>query len=199
MESSQQDHTLVSLESKEYIKLITYYQINMRLSSITITLLLSTLSLATPNPSSNTQTLKRTNILKPLTAHTPITPGILARTPQDNNDDIVCADNQKRCGRACVNDDFDCCPENVSGGCPRDEECRQNDQGQWGCADDDDDDIFDWIGDGIDEIEDGFNEIGDEVEDGWDDLTDDEDAAGVLKPGIGVALAAAVVAAFIPL
>ncbi|KAL4797895.1 hypothetical protein BDV19DRAFT_358202 [Aspergillus venezuelensis] len=126
---------------------------------------------------------------------------LLTRSPQDN-DNEVCASDQKRCGNACVNEDFDCCPQDVSGGCPSDETCME-DNGVWGCCDDgdncswddeddnnDDDDGF------LDEIQDGVSELGDDIEDGVDDIfddddDDDEDAAGMLKPGVGVALLAA--------
>ncbi|KAL4812754.1 hypothetical protein BDW67DRAFT_169497 [Aspergillus spinulosporus] len=131
---------------------------------------------------------------------------ILARSPQ-NDDEVVCDRDEKRCGSACVNEDYNCCPDDANGGCPSDEEC-QRDNGVWGCCpegedcrwdddddndDDDDRNIFDRIGGGVDDI-------GDEIEDSWNDIVndDDDDAAGMLKPGVGVALMAAVVAAVLP-
>ncbi|KAL4988167.1 hypothetical protein BDW68DRAFT_177217 [Aspergillus falconensis] len=179
----------------------------MRLASISLGVLLTPLALATPNiaAQSNDALLKRSPMpMKPLVARQ-FSPYILARSPQ-NNDDVVCANDEKRCGSACVDEDYNCCPDDTNGGCPSDEEC-QRDNGVWGCCpegeecrwdgdnDDNDDDrnIFDRIGDGIDDI-------GDDIEDGWNDLVndDEDDAAGMLKPGVGVALMAAVVAAVLP-
>ncbi|KAL4750502.1 hypothetical protein BDW72DRAFT_175789 [Aspergillus terricola var. indicus] len=180
----------------------------MRLASIPLAVLLSPLALATRNivAESNDALLKRSPIpMQPLVARQS-SAYILARSPQ-NNDEVVCGSDEKRCGSACVNEDYNCCPDNANGGCPSDEEC-QRDNGVWGCCpegeecrwdddddndDDDDRNIFDRIGDGIDDI-------GDDIEDGWNDIVndDDDDAAGMLKPGAGVALMAAVVAAVLP-
>ncbi|KAL6230893.1 hypothetical protein BDW75DRAFT_56224 [Aspergillus navahoensis] len=179
----------------------------MRLVSVSLAFLLSPLALATPNIAGehNTALLKRSpKPMQPLVARQ--SPAhILARSPQDN-DDVVCDSDEKRCGNACVDEDYTCCPDNANGGCPSDKEC-QRDNGVWGCCpegedcrwdddndgDDDDRNIFDRIGDGIDDI-------GDDIEDGWNDIVndDDDDAAGMLKPGVGVALMAAVVAAVLP-
>ncbi|KAL4761042.1 uncharacterized protein BDW70DRAFT_160193 [Aspergillus foveolatus] len=184
----------------------------MRLTLIPIALLLSPLALATPNlvAESNNALIKRSPLpMRPLVARQS-SAYILARSPQDD-DEVVCDSDEKRCGSACVNEEYNCCPDDANGGCPSDEEC-QRDNGVWGCCpegedcrwdddnndddnddDDDDRDIFDRIGDGVDDI-------GDEIEDGWNDIVndDDDDAAGMLKPGVGVALMAAVVAAVLP-
>ncbi|KAL4903207.1 hypothetical protein BDW74DRAFT_156861 [Aspergillus multicolor] len=183
----------------------------MRLSSFSVSLaLLAPLALASPNlaAESNDAILKRAPVpMQPLfgrqlgqsPAH------VLARSPQNNDD---CDSDERRCGNACVDEDWNCCPDNVNGGCPRDKDCIRVD-GVWGCCpegedcrwdddddDDDDDDrnIFDRIGDGIDDL-------GNDIEDTWNDVVndDDDDAAGILKPGLGVALMAAVVAAVLPL
>lgn len=173
----------------------------MRLSSISLALILAPLAIATPNlaAESNDAIVKRSPMpMKSLSssAH------VLARSPQDNGE--VCSSDEKRCGDACVNKDYTCCPDNVSGGCPSDEEC-QRDNGKWGCCpdgddcrwdddDDDDDDSF------VDRVKDGVNDVGDNIKDTWDDIwDDDEDAAGMLKPGAGVALMAAIAAAILPL
>lgn len=100
----------------------------MRLSSISLAVILAPLAIATPNlaAESNDAIVKRSPMpMKPLSssAH------VLARSPQDNNE--VCSSDEKRCGDACVNKDYTCCPDNVSGGCPSDEEC-QRDNGKWG-------------------------------------------------------------------
>ncbi|KAL2827863.1 hypothetical protein BJY01DRAFT_255563 [Aspergillus pseudoustus] len=187
----------------------------MRLSAISLTLLLAPFSLATATPNlvaeSNDALLKRSSApMKPLMIRTPASSPahILARSPSpdDDDDDVSCASDERVCGRACVPEDYNCCPSNVSGGCPRDEECQEDD-GRWGCCpegddcswddnndgddddDDDDDGIFDTIGD-----------IGDDISDGWNDFWDgdDDDAAGMLKPGVTVAMLAAVVAAVLP-
>ncbi|KAL3478700.1 hypothetical protein BJX99DRAFT_224190 [Aspergillus californicus] len=175
----------------------------MRLTAISLTLLLTPLAvLATPNlttDSKNTLLARTPTPMKPLTARTPgqSPANLLARTPQDSN---ACDNDERRCGNACVDEDYTCCPSNVSGGCPSDEECQQ-DNGRWGCCpegddcswDDDDDDDDDGL---VDRLED----FGDDVSDTWNDIWDgdDDDAAGMLKPGVGVALAAAVVAAVLP-
>ncbi|KAL4948580.1 hypothetical protein BDW69DRAFT_203467 [Aspergillus filifer] len=164
------------------------------------------LALTSASASPNDALLKRgPSLMKPLQSSALI----LSRTPQDNNNE-VCSSDQKRCGNACVNEDFDCCPQDVSGGCPSDETCME-DNGVWGCCDDgdncswdDDDSDNDDDDDGfLDEIQDGVSDLGDDIQDGVDDIfddddDDDEDAAGMLKPGVGVALLAALSAVVLP-
>ncbi|KAL4939948.1 hypothetical protein BDV06DRAFT_197770 [Aspergillus oleicola] len=182
----------------------------MRFTTVSYLVLLTPLALASATPSlvseTNDALLKRgPTPMKPLRSSALI----LARSPQDDdNNNEVCASDQKRCGNACVNEDYDCCPENVSGGCPSDETCME-DNGTWGCCDDgddcswgDDDDENDDDDDGfLDEVQDGVSDLGDDIQDGVDDIfdDDDEDAAGMLKPGVGVALLAAAAAAILPL
>ncbi|KAL2864504.1 uncharacterized protein BJX67DRAFT_383757 [Aspergillus lucknowensis] len=187
----------------------------MRLTAISLTLLLSPLAaLATPNLAAETNNaiLKRSPTpMKPLMARGPgqSPANLLARSPRpdddDEDDDVSCASDERQCGSACVPEDYNCCPSEVSGGCPRDEEC-QEDNGRWGCCpegDDcswDDDDDNDDDDDDDDDVFDRIEDFGDDVKDGWDDFWDgdDDDAAGMLKPGVGVALVAAVVAAVLP-
>ncbi|KAL5335430.1 hypothetical protein BJX70DRAFT_375293 [Aspergillus crustosus] len=184
----------------------------MRFSPITLslTLLLSPLAaLATPNlaAESNDSLLKREPTpMKLLLARSSQSPAqFLARSPQSDN--VVCGSDEKQCGRACVHEDYNCCPEDVSGGCPRDEEC-QEDGGRWGCCPegddcswDDDDDNDNDDDDDDDGLFDRIENFGDDVQDGWNDFwdgDDDDDAAGMLKPGVGVAVVAAIVAAVVP-
>ncbi|KAL2829189.1 hypothetical protein BDW59DRAFT_159181 [Aspergillus cavernicola] len=175
----------------------------MRLTALTSILLLSPLALATPNTlaSESTDTILRRDPtpMKPLMARSlgQSPANLLARSPQ--NDDS-CESDERRCGNACVDEDYNCCPSNVSGGCPSDEECQEDD-GRWGCCPEGDDCSWDDDNDDDDDdgLFDGLENFGDDVEDGWNDFWDgDEDAAGVLKPGVGVALVAALVAAVLP-
>ncbi|KAL4916542.1 hypothetical protein BDW62DRAFT_185882 [Aspergillus aurantiobrunneus] len=179
----------------------------MHLSSITLTLLLTPLALtnATPNlaTGNNAAILKRSPIpMKPLAGRGMAQSSAhhLARSPQE---DVICASGEQRCGNECVDEDYTCCPDNANGGCPSDEECREY-NGRWGCCpdgeecrweqdDDVDDDSF------LDRVGDTVSDIGDDIEEGWNDITgDDDDVAGMLKPAVGVALMAAVVAAVLP-
>ncbi|KAL4883400.1 hypothetical protein BJY04DRAFT_216224 [Aspergillus karnatakaensis] len=177
----------------------------MRLSPVTLTLLLSPLSaLATPNlASESTSSIVKRTPMKPLMARQSPSQ-FLARSPSPDDDDVVCASDEKRCGNACVQEDYTCCPDNVSGGCPSNEECQEDDD-RWGCCpdgddcswddNDDDDDNF------LDDVGDTFSDIGNDIEDGFNDIfnDDDDDAAGMLKPGVMVAVLAAVGAAVLPL
>ncbi|KAL3495684.1 hypothetical protein BJX62DRAFT_232957 [Aspergillus germanicus] len=180
----------------------------MRLSAISLTLLLAPLSLATATnlaAESNDALLKRsTTAMKPLMVRTPgTTPAhMLARSPEPQ-DNVSCASDERVCGRACVPEDYNCCPSNVSGGCPRDEECQEDDD-RWGCCPEGEDCSWDDNNDDDDDDDDGLfdriEDFGDDVADGWNDFWDgdDDDAAGMLKPGVGVALVAAIVAAVLP-
>lgn len=157
----------------------------MRTSIYLPALLLAPLSvLAGPTSGSNfnTNIVRRGPAMKPLVGRS--SPAhILARSPLPADDkDEVCSSDEKRCGDACVPEAYTCCPKDVSGGCPKDEECQKHD-GKYGCCpdgeschwddddDDDDDDgnVFSRIGD-----------FGDDVKDGWDDLWDN--AGPSLKP-----------------
>ncbi|KAL4968321.1 uncharacterized protein BDV14DRAFT_152790 [Aspergillus stella-maris] len=178
----------------------------MHLTKLTLALLPLALTSASASATSNDLLKRGPSPLKSLETSALL----LTRSPQDNE---VCASDQKRCGNACVNEDFDCCPSDVSGGCPSDETCME-DNGVWGCCDDgdncswddddndnndndDDDDGF------LDEIQNGVSDLGDDISDGVDDIfdddDDDEDAAGMLRPGVTVALLAAVGAVVWPL
>ncbi|KAL3467779.1 hypothetical protein BJX64DRAFT_247448 [Aspergillus heterothallicus] len=181
----------------------------MRLSTISLTLLLAPLSLATATPNlaaeSNDALLKRSSTpMKPLMVRALGTSlantNLLERSPNPDDDNVSCASDERVCGRACVPEDYTCCPSNVSGGCPRDEECQEDDD-RWGCCPEGDDCSWDANDDDDDDgLFDRVEDFGDDIADGWNDFWDgdDDDAAGMLKPGVGVAMLAAVVAAVMP-
>ncbi|KAL2864304.1 uncharacterized protein BJX67DRAFT_383964 [Aspergillus lucknowensis] len=181
----------------------------MRLSTISLALFLSSLTaLATPNVSlaaeSNNALLKRDTTLtkmRPLMARCPgqSPANIIARSPRPQYDgEASCASDERRCGGACVPEDYNCCPSDVSGGCPREEKC-QEDHGRWGCCPEGDDCSWDEDDDDDDGVVDRIEDFGDDIKDGWDDFWDGgDDAAGMLKPGVGVALVAAIVAVVLP-
>jgi hypothetical protein len=154
--------------------------------------------LAGPTPVGNINIVHRDkHVMKPLVGRT--TPvHILGRSPRPDDNDEVCSSDEIRCGDSCVPDTYICCPKDVSGGCPKDEEC-QKDNGKYGCCadgenchwdndDDDDDDgnVFSRIGD-----------FGDDVKDGWDDLWDNSGPS--MKPEVATIVVLAGVAAVMAL
>ncbi|KAJ5109824.1 hypothetical protein N7532_002469 [Penicillium argentinense] len=165
-------------------------------------LLLAPLSVfASPNIAFDTNT----NILRrdTITIMTPVERGVspahvLARSPRpdSDDDDYDCASDQIKCGDACFPDSYSCCPNDFSGGCPSDKECRKR-NGRYGCCDDDDEDRCRFDDDDGDSIFDKVDDFGDDVKDKWDDFWDN--SGPTLKPELGVLGCLAGVAAIISL
>ncbi|CAI7567389.1 unnamed protein product [Penicillium pancosmium] len=135
----------------------------MRFSIYFGALLLAPMSaLASPTiaADSNSNILRRENNLSPSQGR--VSPAhVLARSPRpdsDDDDDVECS-----------NDQVNCCPNDFSGGCPSDKECRKK-NGRYGCCDDDDDDKCRYDDDDGRSIFDKVDDFGDNVKDNWDDF-----------------------------
>ncbi|KAJ5341062.1 hypothetical protein N7541_010186 [Penicillium brevicompactum] len=157
----------------------------MRASIYLPAILLAPLSvLAGPTSGSNfnTNIVRRGPAMKPLVGRSsPVHILVRSPLPADNKDE-VCSSDEKRCGDACVPEAYTCCPKDVSGGCPKDEECQKHD-GKYGCCPDGE--SCHWDNDDDDDDDDGnvfsrIGDFGDDVKDGWDDLWDN--AGPSLKP-----------------
>lgn len=107
---------------------------------------------------------------------------ILARSPRPDSDDDDCDSDQVKCGNACFPSSYSCCPDDFSGGCPSDKECRKRND-RYGCCDDDDDDHCRFDDDDGDSIFDKADDFRDDVKDKWDDFWN---AGSALKPELGV-------------
>jgi hypothetical protein len=159
----------------------------MRFSIYLGALLLAPMSaLASPTIAvdSNSNILRRENNLSPSQGR--VSPAhVLARSPRpdSDDDDVECSSSQVKCGNACFPESYSCCPNDFSGGCPSDKECRKRNS-RYGCCDDDDDDHCRYDDDDGRSIFDKAEDIGDNVKDKWDDFWGNDGPS--LKPELRI-------------
>ena len=146
-------------------------------------LLLSPLSAFAGQPlaSEKTSNLLPRDVMTPARSVMPA--NILARSPRPDSDDDECSNDQVKCGDACFPSSYNCCPNDFSGGCPSDKECRKRND-RYGCCDDDDDDHCRYDDDDGHSIFDKVDDFGDDVKDKWDDFWGN--SGSNLNPDIGV-------------